>query len=153
MNELDLRLMGDRYCCGVERSNNRFEFNVLDCVGTVLLLRLDRQDDWLLVRIGWYQYWGLCVAVVDCSGMADVGEWSMFSVLVNIMHRLIVFLLVMNEAAGVWPSPGALVTLVRMFSCVSPPVIDQVVRSLELLATKVTSVSKLSLVDKLMFLE
>ena len=43
--------------------------------------------------------------------------------------------------------PVALVTLVRMFSCVSPPVVDQVVRSLELLATKVTSVSKLSLVD------
>ena len=156
VNELDLRLMRDSHCCGVQRSNDGFELTVLDCVWTVLLLGLDHswQDDGLLVRVGGYQCWRLAVAVVDCCcGMADVGEGSMLGVLVDIVHRFIVFLLVMYEAAGVRSSPGTLVTLVGMLPCVSPPVIDQVVRSLKLLATKVTCVSKLCFVDQLMFLE
>ena len=40
-----------------------------------------------------------------------------------------------------------------MFSCVTPPVVDQIVRSLELLTTEVASVTKLGLVHQLMFLE
>ena len=40
-----------------------------------------------------------------------------------------------------------------MFSCVTPPVVDQIVRSLELLPTEVASVTKLGLVNQLMFLE
>ena len=40
-----------------------------------------------------------------------------------------------------------------MLACVAPPVVYQIVRSLELFTTKVTSVAKLSLVYQLMFLE
>ena len=40
-----------------------------------------------------------------------------------------------------------------MFSGVTPPVVDQIVRSLELLPTEVACVTKLCLVNQLMFLE
>ena len=40
-----------------------------------------------------------------------------------------------------------------MFSCVTPPVVDEIVRSLELLPTEVAGVTKLGLVNQLMFLE
>ena len=40
-----------------------------------------------------------------------------------------------------------------MFPCVTSPVVDQIVRSLELLPTEVAGVAKLRLVDQLMFLE
>ena len=40
-----------------------------------------------------------------------------------------------------------------MFSRVTPPVVDQIVGSLELLTTEVASVTKLGLVHQLMFLE
>ena len=40
-----------------------------------------------------------------------------------------------------------------MFPGVPPPVVDQIVRSLELLPTEVTSMTELRLVDELMFLE
>ena len=56
------------------------------------------------------------------------------------------FLLVMDEAAAVGPGPGALVALVRVLPRVSPPVVDQVVRTLKLFATKVASVPELGLV-------
>ena len=59
------------------------------------------------------------------------------------------FLLVVDEAAAVWPGPGALVALVRVLASVPPPVVDQVVRALELFATKVASMPELSLVHKL----
>ena len=77
----------------------------------------------------------------------------MLGVLVHIGHRLTVLLLVVDEAAAVRPSPGALVTLVRMLPCVALPMVNKVVRSLELLATEVTSVSKLSFMHKLMLLQ
>ena len=69
------------------------------------------------------------------------------------MARLVVFLLVVDEAAAVGPGPGALVALVRVLARVPPPVVDQVVRALELFATKVASVPELGLVHQLMFLE
>ena len=40
-----------------------------------------------------------------------------------------------------------------MFPCVTAPVVDQIVGSLELLPTEVAGVAKLRLVDQLMFLE
>ena len=40
-----------------------------------------------------------------------------------------------------------------MFSSVTPPVVDQIIRSLELLPTEVTGVAKFCLVNQLMFLE
>ena len=85
--------------------------------------------------------------------LAHVGEGAVLGVLVYIGHRLVVLLLVVDEAAAVRPSPGALVTLVRMLPCVAPPMVNKVVRSLELLATEVTSVSKLSFMHKLMLLQ
>ena len=63
------------------------------------------------------------------------------------------FLLVVDEAAAVGPGPGALVALVRMFSGVTPAVVDQVVRALELFATKVASVSELGLVHQLVLFQ
>ena len=87
------------------------------------------------------------------TDLSDVGEGSMLGLLVDIVARFRVFLLVVDEAAGVRSSPGASVTLVRMFSCVSSSVVDKIVRSLELFTTKVTSVAKLSLVHQLMFLQ
>ena len=69
------------------------------------------------------------------------------------MARLVVFLLVVDEAAAVWPGPGALVALVRVLASVPPPVVDQVVRTLELFATKVASVSELGLVHQLVFFQ
>ena len=51
-----------------------------------------------------------------------------------------------------WVSP-ALITFVRMFSGVTSPVIDQIVRSLKFLPTEVAGVAKLCLVNQLMFLE
>ena len=85
--------------------------------------------------------------------LADVGEGTMLGVLVHIGHRLTVLLLVVDEAAAVWASPRALVTLVGMLASVAPPVVYQVIRPLELFTTKVTSVSKLSFVHKLMLLQ
>ena len=69
------------------------------------------------------------------------------------MARLVVFLLVMDEAAAVGPGPGALVALVRVLARVPPPVVDQVVRTLELFATKVASVSELGLVHQLVLFQ
>ena len=69
------------------------------------------------------------------------------------MARLVVFLLVVDEAAAVGPGPGALVALVRVLARVSPPVVDQVVRALELFATKVASVPELGLVHQLVLLQ
>ena len=63
------------------------------------------------------------------------------------------FLLVMDEAAAVGPGPGALVALVRVLARVSPPVVDQVVRTLELFATKVASVPELGLVHQLVLFQ
>ena len=40
-----------------------------------------------------------------------------------------------------------------MFPSVTPPVVDQIIRSLELLPTEVAGVTELSLVDQLMLLE
>ena len=71
----------------------------------------------------------------------------------QIAHRLVVLLLVVDEAAAVWARPRALVTLVGMLASVAPPVVYQVIRPLELFTTKVTSVSKLSFVHKLMLLQ
>ena len=85
--------------------------------------------------------------------LANVGKGAMLGVLVHIGHRLIVLLLVVDEAAAVRPSPRALVTLVGVLPCVAPPVVYEVVRSLEFLATEVTSVSKLSFMHKLMLLQ
>ena len=76
-----------------------------------------------------------------------------FIYLVDVVTRLIVFLLVMNEAAAVGPGPGALVALVRVLARVSPPVVDQVVRTLELFATKVASVPELGLVHQLVLFQ
>ena len=59
----------------------------------------------------------------------------------------------MNEAAAVGPGPGALVALVRVLARVSPPVVDQVVRTLELFATKVASVPELGLVHQLVLFQ
>ena len=47
----------------------------------------------------------------------------------------------------------ALITFVGMFPSVTPPVVDQVVRSLELLPTEVAGVTELCLVDQLVFLQ
>ena len=84
--------------------------------------------------------------------LAHVGKGAMLGVLMHIGHRLIVLLLVVDEAAAVRPSPRALVTLVGVLPCVAPPMVYKVVRSFELLATEVTSVSKLSFMNKLMLL-
>ena len=59
--------------------------------------------------------------------LANVGEGAMLSVLVHIGYRLTVLLLVVDEAAAVWPRPGALVTLVWMLPSVTPPVINKIV--------------------------
>ena len=59
----------------------------------------------------------------------------------------------MDEAAAVGPGPGALVALVRVLARVSPPVVDQVVRTLELFATKVASVPELGLVHQLVLFQ
>ena len=47
----------------------------------------------------------------------------------------------------------ALITFVGMLPSVTPPVVDQVVRSLELLPTEVAGVTELCLVDQLVFLQ
>ena len=73
--------------------------------------------------------------------------------LVDVVARLVVFLLVMDEAAAVGPGPGALVALVRVLARVPPPVVDQVVRTLELFATKVASVPELGLVHQLVLFQ
>ena len=58
----------------------------------------------------------------------------------------------MNQRFSTLVSP-ALITFVGMLPSVTPPVVDQIVRSLELLPTEVASVTKLGLVNQLMFLE
>ena len=85
--------------------------------------------------------------------LAHVGKGAMLGVLVHIGYRLVVLLLMVDEAAAVRPSPRALVTLVGVLPCVATPMVYEVVRSLELLATEVTSVSKLSFMHKLMLLQ
>ena len=49
----------------------------------------------------------------------------------QIVHRLIVLLLVVDERRTVRPGPVASVTLVRMLPCVAPPVVYQVVGALQ----------------------
>ena len=85
--------------------------------------------------------------------LAHVGEGAVLGVLVHVGHRLVVLLLVVDEAAAVRSSPGALVTLVWMLACVASPVVYKIVRPLEFFTTKVTSVSKLSFMHKLMLLQ
>ena len=63
------------------------------------------------------------------------------------------FLLVVDEAAAVGSGPGALVAIVRVLARVPPPVVNQVVRTLELFATKVASVPELGLVHQLVLLQ
>jgi len=85
-------------------------------------------------------------------GVAHVGERSVFSFLVDVVHRLGVLLLVVDEGAAVRPGPAALVALIRVFPGVTTSVVDQIIRSLELLPTEVAGVTKLSLVDQLVLL-
>lgn len=86
-------------------------------------------------------------------GLAHVGEGTVFGLLVDVVHWLRVLLLVVDEGAAVGTRPAALITFVWMFPSVTPSVVDQIVRPLELLTTEVTSMTELRLVDELMFLE
>ena len=143
----------------------------LDQFNLRLLLLLYRRDNWFQLNglyVGgrgngrdWDQLQGVGLQVQriqlssSCChlGMADVGEGSVLGLLVNIVHRLRpVLLLVVNETAAIRSSPGALVTLVRVFSGVASPVVDQVVRTFELFTTKVTCVAKFCFVNQLVFL-
>ena len=86
-------------------------------------------------------------------GVANICEWTMFCLLMNIVHWFVVLFLVMNKAATVRTCPIALITFIWMFSCMSPSMVNQIIRPLEFLATKITSMAKLCFVDKLMLFE
>ena len=133
------------------------------------LLLLDRRDDgfqfngvyvggrgsgwdWDQVEGVWLQFQRIQIQPPTTAYLADVGEGTMFGLLMNVVDRLGVLLLVVNEAAAVGPCPGALVTLVWVFTSVSASVIDQVVRTFELFTTKITCVAKFCFVNQLVFL-
>ena len=140
LDELDLRLMSDCDSSDwVQTGDDWLQLYVLKCWTGGL--------GWQNLRFGLHKHRN------RLTDLSDVGEGSMLGLLVDIVTWFRVFLLVVDEAAGIRSSPGASVTLVRMFSSVSSPVVDKIVRSLELFTTKVTSVAKLSFVDQLMFLQ
>ena len=143
-----------------------YSLDQFDLCRLLLLYRRDDRFQFNGVNVGgcgrwwyWDQVEGLQIQRVHqprlcCSShLADVGEGPVLGLLVNIVHRLRpVLLLVVNETAAIWSSPGALVTLVRVFSGVASPVVDQVVRTFKLFTTKVTCVAKFCFVNQLVFL-
>lgn len=109
--------------------------------------------DWLKVDL-WFLIDNLTLDSLDVAlCLTKMSENSMLDLLVDIMNWFCMFLLVVDERTTVRSSPRALVTLVRMLPSVSSSVVDEVVRSLKLLSTKIACVTKFCFVHKLMFLQ
>merc|ERR1719383_1223765 len=71
----------------------------------------------------------------------------------RILNDVCVLLFVVNKTTAVRTCPVALVAFVGVLAGVPTPVIDQVVRSLELFAAEVTRVPELGFMNQLMLLQ
>lgn len=72
--------------------------------------------------------------------------------LLCVVYNICVFLFMVDEAATIRTCPVTFVTFIRVLSGVSTPMVDQIVRTLELFAAEIAGVSELRLVDQLVLL-